>query len=239
MSDDPPLSYESVTRAGGALRNHEIGVASLDPFELRKALEVVARFRASWVQPPRPLNLVAVGLHSMTLTLLASPVVLSQRLKRLPRIPSKLSHPEHASMRLPQMEDIGGCRVVLESLPELRALEQRIVVDRWAEELVRVVDYIDTPKADGYRAVHVIVRRDERLVEIQLRTLLQHAWAVQVERLEAFHRARLRRGEAPRDLGTTLIELSDSLARLDLGHALPEVERERISTWLAKLGDRR
>lgn len=45
----------------------------------------------------------------------------------------------------------------------------------------RARDYAAEPKESGYRAVHLIVRRKGRLIEVQLRTPLQDAWANQVE----------------------------------------------------------
>jgi len=46
---------------------------------------------------------------------------------------------------------------------------------------VRTKDYIKEPRSSGYRAVHHVVRRNGRLIEVQLRTVLQDAWANQVE----------------------------------------------------------
>ncbi|MGH9204650.1 MAG: hypothetical protein ACRD2A_25765, partial [Vicinamibacterales bacterium] len=48
-----------------------------------------------------------------------------------------------------------------------------------------VVDRRERP-SHGYRAVHVIVKSDDRLVEIQLRTVLQDFWAEFCERMSDF-----------------------------------------------------
>lgn len=53
------------------------------------------------------------------------------------------------------------------------------IIKQWPE--AEVTDYIKDPKSSGYRAVHVIERRDGRLIEIQLRTQRQDQWAVAVE----------------------------------------------------------
>jgi ppGpp synthetase/RelA/SpoT-type nucleotidyltranferase len=45
----------------------------------------------------------------------------------------------------------------------------------------RLRDYVEHPKASGYRAQHLIVKRRDRLVEVQLRTVRQDTWANQVE----------------------------------------------------------
>ena len=60
--------------------------------------------------------------------------------------------------------------------------------------LVNEKDYIDSPKPSGYRSLHLVYRyRSSRtatynghLIEVQLRTRLQHAWATAVETAAAF-----------------------------------------------------
>ena len=46
---------------------------------------------------------------------------------------------------------------------------------------IEPVSPIAEPKASGYRALHVIVRREGYPIEVQLRSVLQDAWANQVE----------------------------------------------------------
>jgi putative GTP pyrophosphokinase len=64
------------------------------------------------------------------------------------------------------------------SLEQVHAVSRRLQKS-WT--IVRTRDYIADPKPSGYRALHHIVRRDGRLIEVQLRTTLQDAWANQVE----------------------------------------------------------
>ncbi|MGV1047077.1 MAG: RelA/SpoT domain-containing protein [Solirubrobacterales bacterium] len=61
-------------------------------------------------------------------------------------------------------------------------------------------DYVAAPKDTGYRALHVVVRRDGYPVEIQLRTPGQHEWAEGVERWAARTGFPLKDGEGPPDL---------------------------------------
>ena len=65
---------------------------------------------------------------------------------------------------------------------------------------MRVDDYIDQPKDTGYRAVHVVVRRDSHLIKIQLRTARQHAWADYLEQLGARSGHDLKDGQGPEEL---------------------------------------
>lgn len=83
------------------------------------------------------------------------------------------------SIRLSQIQDIAGCRMVMSDV-----LEQ----DRTVEALrdcfpaASVIDRRVTP-SHGYRAVHIIPRISDKLVEIQVRSLLQHLWAELSEKL--------------------------------------------------------
>ena len=101
---------------------------------------------------------------------------ITQRLKRRPTIFNKLER--EPTMQLTQMQDIGGVRARVPSLRHLQAVSRRL---RKTWTIVRTKDYIKEPRSSGYRAVHHVVRRNGRLIEVQLRTVLQDAWANQVE----------------------------------------------------------
>ncbi len=106
--------------------------------------------------------------------------IIGKRLKRVPTIEDKLvRHPE---MALARMHDIGGCRAVLADEAEVRAVAARLEAN-WS--LAHdPYDYISEPKEDGYRAIHLVVRRHGCRIEVQLRTLVQHGWAELIERLD-------------------------------------------------------
>lgn len=76
------------------------------------------------------------------------------------------------SIRLTQVQDISGCRIVV---PDVR--EQDRVVDSLVNlfPLARVTDRRRKPSY-GYRAVHVVVEVLGKPVEIQVRTMFQHIW---------------------------------------------------------------
>lgn len=103
-------------------------------------------------------------------------VDVTQRLKRRPTIFDKLER--QPTMQLTQMWDVGGVRARLPSLHHLHAVSRRL---RKTWTIIRTKDYIAEPRSSGYRAMHHIVRRNGRLIEVQLRTIRQDAWANQVE----------------------------------------------------------
>lgn len=105
---------------------------------------------------------------------------IAQRHKRLRRILFKLAR-AGSTMRLSAMQDIGGCRVIFRSLDELTQYRAHLE-SSWGDKIIRVDDYIASPKDTGYRAVHVVTRRQGRAIEVQLRVDWMHDWADSVER---------------------------------------------------------
>ena len=83
------------------------------------------------------------------------------------------------TIRLSQMQDIAGCRLVVRDI-----LEQDKVVGQLKDTLAKAV-VIDRRKqpSHGYRAVHIIAMARNRAIEIQVRTELQHLWAQLSEKL--------------------------------------------------------
>ena len=77
------------------------------------------------------------------------------------------------SIRLSQIQDIAGCRIVVENVQEQNRVVEHI---RTAFSSLVIADRRLQPSY-GYRAVHLIVKMNKRLIEIQVRTTLQHEWA--------------------------------------------------------------
>ena len=78
-----------------------------------------------------------------------------------------------------------------------------------AEGTLKVYDYLRSPKADGYRGIHVVGRFAARAearqpwngqrIEVQLRSRLQHAFATAVETVTTFTRSPLKFGGGPEE----------------------------------------
>jgi ppGpp synthetase/RelA/SpoT-type nucleotidyltranferase len=143
-----------------------------------------------------PLSLVTPGVRNWVSQETEGEVFVGQRLKRFDRILSKLER--FPSMRLAQMEDIAGCRAVLLDPEEVEAVASRI---RRKWDVRGESDYREAGKpATGYRGLHLIVLRRDRLVEIQLRTVGQQYWAEMAERTSSRTGYALKDGGGPDEL---------------------------------------
>ena len=116
------------------------------------------------------------------------------------------------SIRLSQMQDIAGCRMVVDDL-----VEQDRIATSLLEEFsdTTVVDRRSNP-SHGYRAVHVIVRLQGRSIEIQIRTALQHLWAEFSEKLADIFDPALKYGGGAKDLVKVLLESSAAMSRYEI-----------------------
>ncbi|MBS4728539.1 RelA/SpoT domain-containing protein [Mycobacterium sp. SM1] len=195
-------SKSEINRCGELIRKvrFEGLVATLD--EIDHAIEVISAFRAAHAYP---MVKVRLGLRSMVRTEGADEVI-SQRLKRVPRIIRKLQRTVGSPTgrtALARLEDIGGVRAILRDGGELDRVRRR-VEKRWKPDFCRPArDYIAAPKPIGYRAVHFVVRRDGRAIEVQLRTRGQQQWADAAEAADARHGDRgvnLKDSEGPAEM---------------------------------------
>lgn len=119
-------------------------------------------------------------------------ILVAQRLKRRPTIFDKLIR--EPTMSLSKMHDIAGCRLIFQSIDELVNFREAFLKFR-AKHLRKNAhdeyDYILRPKASGYRGIHDVYQYcvnseggkkwNGLLLELQYRTIYQHAWATAVE----------------------------------------------------------
>jgi hypothetical protein len=188
-----------------------------------EALEVVGNWRAIHAFP---LNTFQMRLRSAAADVYPNSLV-AQRLKRLSSIEFKLRR--FPNMQLPRMQDIGGCRVVLRSPAEVRRLAQDYRSSRIKHHLVGEKDYITTPKESGYRGIHLIYRyHSDRmttynglLIELQIRTLLQHAWATAVETVGIFLEHSLKSSMGPNEWLRFFALSASAFARVERSPLVP------------------
>lgn len=182
-------SPSQITRAGKILRN----LANSSEEELSWAFDVLDNFRALHVEP---LNVFQNTLRKRLNKLSIKHYIVAQRIKRKPTILEKLQR--LSSMRLDQMDDIGGIRAIVSNMSDLEKLKRLYSGEnrRLLHTLHREDDYISHPKSSGYRGIHLVFRYQTQnktkegynglRIELQIRTQLQHTWATAVETFEAF-----------------------------------------------------
>jgi len=127
------------------------------------------------------------------------------------------------TIRLTQVQDIAGCRLIVVDM-----VEQERVVQRLSKlfDNVTIVDRRKQP-SHGYRAVHVIVKTPAKLVEIQVRTALQHAWAELSEKLSDVIDPAIKYGRGDKSVMKPLLNLSAVVARQEVKEAkLAKIESD-------------
>ena len=198
----PKYPVQEVNRAGRvASAAEQSGNAISVNDELTWAFAVLSNWRAAH---HRPLNTFYMTLKARAKRLDVDAIP-SQRIKRLESIAAKLTR--EPSMKLSQMQDIGGCRVVLKDLASVRALEAEYTENARGHTRKSSKDYIDIPKPSGYRGIHLIYafkgrdasEHDNLKVEIQIRTRLQHMWATAVEAAGTFTNQALKSSQGSAD----------------------------------------
>ena len=215
---NPPLSsfgsLRNVRRAGQVLRQAQSTQGQMPSLEeVRKAREVVDAFRSAHA---KPLHAAYMGLRSCLFTEGFKPDV-SQRLKRLPTIEDKLRRiPE---MNLATMQDIGGCRAILDTQDQVQRVVKRFSGNslRRNHEVDRVRDYVASPQPSGYRAIHIYTKYHGRRIEVQVRTRDQHSWAKIVDDLSSKTGIDYKNGHGPDKVHELLRELSALLSMREPG----------------------
>jgi putative GTP pyrophosphokinase len=178
-------SKEAVNKAGQLLRGffhtpRAEGQEILDGWDGNELVD--AMYAVTWwkQQHAHPLSMVAANLRYHVAKeegAIDGRLDVAQRLKKRDTIIDKLNR--YPKMKLTRMHDIGGVRATLPTLPCLYAVSRRLRKTWTMAGSPR--DYIAEPKSSGYRAIHHEVRRGGKVIEVQLRTIRQHAWANQVE----------------------------------------------------------
>jgi len=218
----PRFLRSQIDAAGGVLR--ELGHGELDSADgvtrVAQAYDVLDNWRASHAFPLNTMQMVLRGRARDV----DSHALVAQRLKRSFSVIRKLH--KQKSMRLSQMQDIGGCRAVVNGLRALRSLHTAYSRGSSASTLVGRKDYIQTPSSSGYRSIHLIyeyhTKRGKHLtafdglqIEIQLRSQLQHAWATAVETVGAVTGHALKVSEGPREWLNALTNISSLFAYVE------------------------
>lgn len=185
----PEYSKREVRNAGRIL-----AAGNTDAAEYARAVEIADNWRAAHAVPLQTFYMHFKNKYGQYLV--------AQRLKRIPSIAAKLER--FPTMSLDRMQDLGGCRVITNASHEVSRVVDDYKYSRVRHELYKEHDYIAHPKPDGYRSYHMVYRyrsdRESRrayqdmLIEIQVRSHLQHIWATAVEMMGVITRESLKSG---------------------------------------------
>lgn len=217
----PLYDRSEVNRAGIILAGNESAL------ETSWAYDVLTNWRASHVYP---INTFQATLRKR-LKVIDQEAIVAQRLKRAPSVILKLQR--FKTMKLAQMQDIGGLRAILGSVPRVRRLEAAYRESAsFKHEYISSKDYIANPKSDGYRSIHLVYRyHNERvpaydglLLELQFRTRLQHAWATAVETMGTFLGEALKAGQGSREWREFFEVASAAIAQVEDSPPVPDYE---------------
>ena len=233
---EPQFSKNQINRAGDILVTPKAFTSADQDW----AAEVLANWRACHGYP---INTFQATLRAK-LKYGYPEAIVAQRLKRAPSIIVKLQR--FPGMQLARMQDIGGLRAVLGSVKEVRNLEQDYRETRFEHILTNSKNYIDDPKVDGYRGVHLIYRYVNSRVpaynglslEMQLRTQIQHAWATAVETMDIFLDQALKAGQGDQKLRDFFAKASAALAIIERTAPVPGFEdsdRETVFSEVASI----
>lgn len=205
----PKYSKKEIKNAGKA-----IATPSISNEERDIALEILNNWRSAHAYP---LQVIASNLRLRNPT-----AIVVQRLKRLESITGKLER--YSTMDLYRMQDLGGCRVIVDSLDEVYAAILNYKNSRIRHILKREYDYIQEPKDSGYRSYHMVYQfhsdkketyNKNMLIEIQFRTKLQHTWATTVEMMGIYTKSQLKASIGDEDVLRFFVLVSSVFAKME------------------------
>jgi ppGpp synthetase/RelA/SpoT-type nucleotidyltranferase len=236
VADPPSYSKREVSRAGQHLANRLRALRRGDRQRLvdpEDSTDVHARAVVEWWRAAH----VASMLHVADVVEAVAPeleigddelvTAVSSRAKRLDAMVDKLLREPG---KLADMADIGGVRAVLNSQDEC---------DSVAEELAemldvrRVRDWTRSPRPTGYRAIHLHAREAGRLIEIQLRTFGQDAWANVVEEESRLTGLNYKAGHGDEDVLRLFSHIADLFAVIELSESHPDLATELHDAFVA------
>lgn len=162
-------------------------------------------------------------------------ISVAQRHKRRNTIFNKLQR--LPGMQLARMDDVAGCRLIFRSIKELELFRGELHAARFKHKLrhdPEKYNYIKRPKTTGYRGIHDVYEYDVNsatgkdlaglYIEIQYRTLVQHAWATAVEVIGFITESQPKFQQGDNRYGRAMMLASEILSRAHEGMSGPMPE---------------
>lgn len=222
----PGGSKKRVTRAGDAIRSNTATTDDMDViYEWRAAhRSVLNTFQAILRNRTKGKNITVAQRHKRQNTIF-------NKLRRFP------------SMQLARMDDVAGCRLIFRTINELEIFRTDFHKARFNHKLRNNIDkynYINSPKPTGYRGIHDVYEYNVRsaagkylaglYIEIQYRTLIQHAWATAVEVIGFITESQPKFQQGDNRYATAMSLASEILARAHENRTgpYPELSNENL-----------
>ena len=203
--------------------------------EYNDAVRLISAWRADH---SHPLNTFRANLQRRA----GDDGIVAQRLKRLPSIVGKLKRLRR--LRLSQIQDIGGCRVVVPEAGDAYDVAAGLADSNIRHRPLHRANYIQEPRRSGYRSLHLVyqyntdraVRYDGLKIEIQLRSRLQHQWATAVETVGTFIGDELKSGRGDKTWLRFFALMSSAIAMREGYPIVPKtpVDRNEIVSEIRK-----
>lgn len=218
-------SSNKITKAGLTI------LSSTDKEEYSKAVEVINDWRSLHLPVLDELKKAILSLLSRKNIRI---YLVSHRLKRFSSIQNKLDR--NPQSKLGTLQDIGGLRIVVPTMSVLNKALFYITenIPEHFDFTKAPVSYIDTPKkTSGYRSVHFVYRYhsdnndvDGLKIELQLRTKLQHSWAMAVETAELITNSALKASQGDKEW-MDFFKITSSLFAIKEGSPILEEHKEK------------
>lgn len=165
--NDKSVTKGDINRLGDKIRRE---IPSLES-ETLKSLQVHR------ISHKESINIIFNSLCSLSKRVRKNAIV-TYRLKRIESIIGKLDRLK--DQQFSRMWDIAGCRCILNNDREVYRLK-KLIEKKF--NVKKVNDYIENPKPNGYRSLHLYINipNDDKIIEVQLRNVIDHNWATLVE----------------------------------------------------------
>lgn len=216
--ETPKYSKSEINKAGSIIADPSSSKEDRD-----SALTILNNWRAAHAYP---LQVICSNLR------LRNPeAIVVQRLKRLDSIIGKIER--FPDMSLYRMQDLGGCRVIVDTIDQVYEAIEKYKSSRIRHILKREYDYIQNPKDSGYRSYHMVYQfqsdkketyNKNMLIEIQFRTKLQHIWATAVEMMGIYTKSNLKSSIGDEDILRFFILVSSVFAKMETMPICPNTD---------------
>lgn len=193
------LSNSQITKLGDRLRSGDFSEADL---------AMLDEFRQTYSE----MDEQAYQLIQSTLAPITGWTCTKRKRKTQQSIVDKLCR--QPKLRLPQMQDIAGCRIVIEGGSQRANTLSDLLIGGFESPALNIE--CKDRHAHGYKALHIIAKKDQKFYEVQLRTYAQDVWANLVESLsDESNSLKYGGSDQEQSLMSQLQNLSESFFEID------------------------